>query len=325
MNAVSAGRWSVLVVACVVMTLGAAGCAKSAGGADDAKPMTPPTIDAGGVVEVAEIAEIAEVAEIADTQAPPAIDGALASPCATAGTLCWDFEEGTIPVGWTAYRNEFVGALLVDSSKAHRGQYALHVKDFRGGVEGQQGGPKHTLQFTLPPGFGPQLWGRAYVLLNPEVPASHAGLFNARYPRPGMSATAPITALNWYEVATYMTRYMTIWHPPEPPGYPEWVQLATDTDPLIVDRWACLEWQFDGGNGTAPQAADPRLWRNGVEVTWPTTMVFADPPSTTRPTQEKAADFTKLEVGVYLYQGLTKVTNWWIDDLAVGKQRIGCD
>jgi hypothetical protein len=300
--------------------------------------MTVPTVDAGNVFDGSGVIDVA--APGPDTQAPPftdsapeasaGVDGATpdsaaASPCSTAGTLCWDFEEGTIPTGWTAYRNEFVGALLVDSSKAHRGQYALHAKDFRGGVEGQQGGPKHTLQFTLPAGFGSQLWGRAYVLLTPEVPASHAGLFNARYPRPGMSAAAPITALNWYEVATYMTRYMTIWHPPEPPGYPEWVQLATDTDPLIVDRWACLEWHFDGGNGAAPQAADPRLWRNGVEVTWPTTMVFADPASTVRPTQEKTVDFTRLEVGVYLYQGLTKVTNWWIDDLAVGKQRIGCD
>jgi hypothetical protein len=40
---------------------------------------------------------------------------------------------------------------------------------------------------------------------------------------------------------------------------------------------------------------------------------------------EKAGNFTFLETGVYLYQGLTQATNWWIDDLAVGTGRIGCD
>ena len=49
-----------------------------------------------------------------------------------------------------------------------------------------------------------------------------------------------------------------------------------------------------------------------------------DPATTTRPTQEKAQNFTLLEVGAYLYQGLAVATNWWIDDLAVGRQRIGC-
>jgi hypothetical protein len=32
-----------------------------------------------------------------------------------------------------------------------------------------------------------------------------------------------------------------------------------------------------------------------------------------------------METGVYLYQGLSVPTDWWIDDLAIGKQRIGCD
>jgi hypothetical protein len=243
--------------------------------------------------------------------------------CSTPGTICWDFEEGTLPAGWTPYRNEFTGALLVDSTRAHRGTFSLHAKDLRGGVEGQQGGPKKTVRFELPASFGPTLWGRAFVYTTPARPSSHAGIFNARYPRPGTPTVTAIDKLDWYEVATYTQKYMTVWHPPEPPGYPEWVQVADAS--VVLDDWACLEWLFDGANGTNPQAADPRLWLNGVELGWPAPFVFSDPATTTRPTQEKAQDFTLLEVGAYLYQGLAVATNWWIDDLAVGRQRIGCN
>src|SRR5262249_33596095 len=144
---------------------------------------------------------------------------------------------------------------------------------------------------------------------------------------PNAMSTA-ITALDWYEVATYTQKYMSIWHPPEPPGYPEWVQVA-DT-PLVLDDWACLEWQFDGANGANAQAADPKMWLNGTELTWPrctwpAPSVSSEPPTTTRPVQEKAQNFTVLETGAYLYQGLPTTTNWWIDDLAVAKERIGCN
>ena len=240
--------------------------------------------------------------------------------CSAPGTLCWDFEEGATPSGWTMYRSEYTGTLLVDGTRPHRGAFSLHAKDFKGGTEGNQGGPKKTMRFNLPAGFGPVMWGRAFVYTTPARPSSHAGLFNARYPRPGSTATS-IDTLDWYEAATYMGTYMSIWHPPEPPGYPEAVQV-TDT-PIALDGWACLEWLFDGANGDAPEAAEPRMWLDGVELAWPNTFIYPD--GAKRPTHEKAKDFTVIEAGIYLYQGLTTSTNWWIDDLAVGPQRIGCD
>jgi hypothetical protein len=45
--------------------------------------------------------------------------------------------------------------------------------------------------------------------------------------------------------------------------------------------------------------------------------------ATVRPVQEKVTNFTVLDTGAYLYQGLPTATNWWIDDLAVCKQRVG--
>jgi hypothetical protein len=252
----------------------------------------------------------------------PSGDTPAAAGCATPDTLCWDFEEGTLPAGWTAHRDEFSGELLVDDTRAHSGRHALHARALVGGKEGSQGGPKKTVRFDLPAHFGPVLWGRAYVYTTPARPTSHAGLFNARYPRPGSTDRA-FETLDWYEVATFREKYMAIWHPPEPPGFPEWVQVS-DT-PLVLNEWTCLEWHFDGANGTHPEAAEPRVWLNGVELSWPERFVFSDPPATAPLVREKATDFTVIEAGVFLYQGLSVPTDWWMDDLAVGKQRIGCD
>jgi hypothetical protein len=252
----------------------------------------------------------------ADVAPPPTGTG-----CAGAGTLCWGFEEGRLPTGWTPYRDEYpTGSLLVDGTRPHRGAYSLHAKDFSGGTETAQGGPKHTMQFSLPTGFGPVLWGRAYVYMTPATPMSHAGFFNARY-QPVGSTKTPIDTLDWYEVATSGGEYVSIWHPPEPPGTPEAVQISDTAG--VVDDWACIEWLFDAKNGTAAQAASPRVWLNGVELAWPTKEI--SPSGVAAPVQDKAQSFTVLESGIYLYQGLTTVTNWWIDDLAVGPQRVGCD
>lgn len=235
--------------------------------------------------------------------------------------LCWDFEEGRIPNGWSTYRNQLNGSLLVDDTKPHKGKYALHAKDIQGVKEGEMDGSKHTIQYLLPANFGPILWGRAYVYTTPERPDAHAGLFNARYPRPN-SASTDVNTLDWYEVASYQQTYMAIWHPPEPPGFPEWVLLSDKK--VVLNDWACLEWQFDAANGTNPEAADPRVWVNGVELSWPKKFVYSNPAGAPKPTMEKARSFTFIETGVYLYQDLTQISNWWIDDLAVGTHRIGC-
>ena len=52
--------------------------------------------------------------------------------------------------------------------------------------------------------------------------------------RPGWEFT-DITKLDWYEVATSAMNYVSIFHPPEPPGTPEWVQ--TSDTPLVLDNW----------------------------------------------------------------------------------------
>jgi hypothetical protein len=238
----------------------------------------------------------------------------------TGKTICWDFEEGKIPNGFTPRFNQPSGELLVDDTKAYgTSRYSLHAKD----IVGQQ--PQKTLIYQLPANFGPVLWGRAHVFTAGTQPASHAGLFAAYYPPVGTN-TSDMTKLDWYEVASYTQAYMSIWHPPWPPGFPEAVQVS-DTK-LVLDRWTCVEWLFDGKNDADPmEAATPRVWLDGTELAWPTKFAFSDVDqmNAAPPKRNKATNFTVFETGITMWQEMPTPNNWWLDDIAVGPDRIGCD
>jgi hypothetical protein len=225
--------------------------------------------------------------------------------------LCWDFEDGKIPQGFTPWRETppSTGQLLVDNTKPFGGHgYSLHAKDL-------VGGPQHTLKYVLPANFGPVMWGRLRMYTTPTRPDAHAGFFNARYPKPGQPDTAPENQLNWYEVASYTQAYMSIFHPPWPPGFPEDVQVS-DTK-LVLDQWTCVEWLFDGKNDAdATQAALPKMWLDGTELAWPNHFTYSEPAGAPAPFRDKVRN---------TWQAVPTPTSWWIDDVALGTQRIGCN
>lgn len=255
------------------------------------------------------------------TAGAPAAGSAGASGTGCSGkTICWDFEEGKIPTGFTPRFNQPSGELLVDNTKPYgSSKFSLHAKD----IVGEQ--PQKSIIYQLPANFGPVMWGRAHVFTAGTQPASHAGLFAAYYPPVG-SNTTTMTTLDWYEVASYTQAYMSIWHPPWPPGFPEAVQVS-DTK-LVLDRWTCVEWLFDGKNDADPmEAATPRVWLDGVELNWPTKFAFSDVDqmNAAQPKRNKATSFTVFETGVTMWQSMPTPNNWWIDDIGVGPERIGCD
>jgi hypothetical protein len=322
-----------LLAACTTSGVG------SGGAPDDAMsagPVDAGGADAGGVdaVEGDSAPSPDAAVNMADASVTDSGEAGVGTGCSASGAICWGFEEGmTTPPGWSVGRTDYGAtvlanasmagagpALVVDETRPHWGRYSLHARSFVGGAPGTQGGPKATIVYTLPADFGPVLWGRAFVYTDPAAPDSHAGIFNARYPRPGSSDTS-MSAMDWYEVASYTQKYMTVWHPPEPPGYPEDVQVSDK--PVELDRFACLEWLFDGSNGDAGEGAQPRTWVDGAELSWPDSFTYPD--GSASPFREPVSRFVELETGVYLYQGLTTATDWWIDDLAVSPQRIGCD
>jgi hypothetical protein len=246
-------------------------------------------------------------------------DDAIVGGC-NGRPLCWDFEDGKIPQGFSVWRETpaSTGSLLVDDTRPFGGHgYSLHAKDL-------VGGPQHTLKYVLPPNFGPVMWGRLRLYTTPTRPDAHAGFFNARYPKPGQPDTAPENELDWYEVASYTQAYMSIFHPPWPPGFPEDVQVS-DTK-LVLDQWTCVEWFFDGKNDADPtQAALPRMWLDGTELAWPMHFTYSEPAGAPPPFRDKVRNFTVVELGIVTWQNVPTPTSWWIDDVALGTERIGCD
>lgn len=244
--------------------------------------------------------------------------GAAVGADCTGKPLCWNFEEGTIPQGFTPWRSAGTGELLVDDTRPFGGsQYSLHAKDL-------QGGPQHTLEYVLPANFGPVMWGKMRLYTTPTRPEAHAGFFNARYPVPGQPDDAPENQLNWYEIASYQQAYMSIFHPPWPPGFPEDVQVSDTL--LVLDNWTCVEWLFDGENAADPEeAALPRMWLDGVELAWPQHFTYSEPAGAAAPFRDKVGNFTVIELGIVTWQEVPTPTSWWIDDVELGTERIGCD
>jgi hypothetical protein len=233
-------------------------------------------------------------------------------------TVCYDFEECATPAGWTVPKfpdgegNIGAGTLLVDKEKAHGGMCSLHMKDFSGNQ------PQHALLADLPPNFGPILWGRAWVF-NTATPTSHGALIKTRYTVPNS------TDVDWYEVGYESHNYKGIWHNPLPPsGLPEW-ELPSPLK-VVVNAWTCVEWLFDSQNGTQPEAADPRIWQDGVEAIWGKGDQYdlTNGKTSPRPPTPKGTNFVGIEVGLTMYHQIDQVTNIYVDDLAFGKQRIGC-
>ncbi len=233
-------------------------------------------------------------------------------------TLCWNFDDGKTPAGFTPWRTNGTGQLLVDNTKPYGASgYSLHAKDL-------QGGPQHTWRYNLPANWGPVMWGRLRLFTTPTRPDAHAGFFNARYPKPGQPDSAPENQLDWYEVASYQQKYMTIWHPPWPPGFPEDVQVS-DTM-LVLDQWTCVEWFFDGKNDADPmQAALPKAWLDGTELAWPEHFTYSEPAGAPAPFRDKAGNFTVIELGIVTWQAVPTPVSWWIDDVALGTERVGCN
>jgi len=256
------------------------------------------------------------------TAGAPAVDAAadatsfVGTGCKGA-TVCYDFEECKTPAGWTVPNgegNQGMGMTLVDNVMAHSGTCALHMKDFNGDS------PQHAYLANLPANFGPLMWGRAWVW-NTSAPTNHGAVVKARF------SIANKPDLDWYEVGYELKNYNGHWHSPLPPsGLPEWI-LRSST-PVATGRWQCVEWLWDAGNGDMNQAADPRIWVDGAEVMFGAGLQYnGDGTNTTpnRPTTPKGVSFVSIEVGLTMYHPVDEKMDVFLDELAFGKQRVGCN
>jgi hypothetical protein len=226
----------------------------------------------------------AEASTDASGDAPPAALG-----CNHAGvTLCDGFEGATLdPATWTVDTQS--GTVALDTTRAHTGARSVHVHIDSGDTHA------YIVETKTFPAAGDAFYGRAYVYLSAPAPTVHATLFEA-------SQATPFAD---YSVGGQFLDIITNYYWSTP--FDEGVHGGTQAMP--TGRWACFEWQFDGGMHTS------NVWLDGAPV--------SDALSTNWP----AMHFDHLSLGLRLVaQDSTSPSGFdaWLDDVAVGTTRVQC-
>lgn len=221
-----------------------------------------------------------------------AVDFYGAVRCPTAGfTVCDDFEAASVDTGvWTVEHQN--GTTEIDSTRAARGQRSLHAR-----IQGASGKALLSLKSKVQLG-GSRLWGRAfmYVPLSAKDSLKDHSNFVSTYGTNGTGSGAVYAAAIgngkffglFYQVSPTIDESSLVLHPGQ-------------TTDVPLDRWFCIEWEFDG--------VDRRLRLYLDDALIPSSVIEGrDPPGLSE--FRIGPEFTFSEV--------------WIDSVALSSERIQC-
>jgi hypothetical protein len=241
--------------------------------------------------------------------------GATGGPCGAGTLLCEDFESYNAPADLSAAWTTTVTAatLAVDTTKAAHGTKALHIKAAAGtpvAVIAKQGAP-------LFPIAGNMMYGRVMMWLTGTPGGDyHWNNIQAAGTMPGATTWGKYgwggqfgKILAGYTVRTAQTATTATMDCSNP-----------SMSAFPSGKWVCVEWQFDGTKNAM------HLWFDGtllsdVDVNGMGTRCVAN---TDLGKPWSAPDFSFLSLGWQQYQGSNGALEMWMDDVAVGTQRIGC-
>jgi len=241
--------------------------------------------------------------------------GASGGPCGAGTLLCEDFESYNAPADLSAAWTTTVTAatLAVDTTKAAHGTKALHIKAAAGtpvAVIAKQGAP-------LFPIAGNMMYGRVMMWLTGTPGGDyHWNNIQAAGTMPGATTWGKYgwggqfgKILAGYTVRTAQTATTATMDCSNP-----------SMSAFPSGKWVCVEWQFDGPKNAM------HLWFDGtllsdVDVNGMGTRCVAN---TDLGKPWNAPDFSFLSLGWQQYQGSNGPLELWMDDVAVGTQRIGC-
>jgi hypothetical protein len=232
-------------------------------------------------------------------------------------TIFWDFEDGKLPAGAKAAAypgGNPVGQMpVVDKSRAYKGTYGLHYATMHSAYN-------RIFMYTLPANWGPVMWVRAYMNFTPSLPinippdgSSHGTMFKGIYN----------PQRYWYETGVELGKFLQIQHIPEPPGYPEWCIFNNKVPP--ADVWLCLEWEFNGVKDSTNNATEPRFFINGEEIPVTSRTLWDNGFQPNKPAGKylPAQDFIEIWMGLQAWHQWTGFDDFWFDDVAISKTRIG--
>lgn len=238
------------------------------------------------------------------------------SPCTA--LFCDDFEgwdAGAVPgAPWTVTLNK--GTVAVSTTRAASGHKSVRVA-VQGGVSGDS---YRRAVLTLAgspllPVTGNNLFGRMRVWVDnlPSGDKNDGELVHYSFiSGSGTSAAAGGTTLVKYGAMNFKRFLANYWEGPT--KYDCWRNSATA---MPEGRWACLEWQFDGSKNEA------RLWLDGTALNDVTILGSGSGCVGTTNKPWHFPVFDRLELGWQNYQ-LWTGQELWMDDVAIGTSRIGC-
>jgi hypothetical protein len=237
---------------------------------------------------------------------------ARSNPPAAAGKplLMEDFEStsiGDIPRGYTK-----TGAVAVVDDVAHSGKRSLRI-------EAAANGPRRiTIKGDILKSLGGEHWGRLYFkvkLPTPEpqgagkFPVIHSTLVAGSATSP--SAKDPIEVRVLDTVMGPKSTFQWIYNV-QPRKRPEFAKGGGYTN-KYTDEWTLAEWYVDHATQTY------RLYINGEEMK---DVSFSEGAGKFEKSEIPEV-FESLSFGWNNYQNAGKGFVAWIDDIAVGKERIG--
>lgn len=232
--------------------------------------------------------------------------GMSATSCENDAILCDDFEQypdASAPAnGWTpSTRGD--GKILVDASRAFSGKQSLHVT---GRMNQDRANISRPLQTDSPTAYV------RFMYYATSYPASSG--VHTRLMRIGTMQAASGNPDSSYSLASYngtaIEKVNSIY--------------LRDTGtklnaPSVLNRWTCWEFAIDKTEGVGK--VNVRLWLDGRELK----LSVAGSPShgMTSPSWDPIP-FELFMLGLDGFQSDPQPADFWIDDLLVTPQRVGC-
>jgi hypothetical protein len=223
------------------------------------------------------------------------LPGDLGNPskCSSlAAAQCQGFEDGALPATWTPHLTN--GTLSVETTRAYRGNYSLHLHS-SALTSGQSSEVRIATVQTFPAGMS--YYVRAFYYFSSTPTVGSAQLYSATEtasPYAGVGVNLDSGNLAGFSSLTggTYTRSSTV---------------------LPTNRWVCLEWQVLVANDAS---GTQHVWLDSTEIA-----SLAKTGITNGSTAQ-----TALSMSLSYYQPSVAVpaTDAWVDEIAFGSTRIGC-
>jgi hypothetical protein len=228
------------------------------------------------------------------------------SACGTDAIVCDDFDQypaASAPGGgWTAALRG-AGKIVVDTAQAFSGKQSLHVT---GKMNKDHANISRPIQTASPTAHVRFMY---YVKSYPASSGVHT-----RLARLGTKQAASGNPYTSYSLASYngiaIERVNSIY--------------LRDTgtklnDAKLLNRWSCMEFAVDMSGGAG--RVNVNIWIDGKALTL--SPAGSSSHGQTDPTWDPL-EFEVFMLGLDGYQDDAEVADFWIDDLSVTPQRVGC-